>query len=113
MKTAVIACKTIEDELNFAMQQTGCTFPVVWLEPGLHNVPEKLHAAVQTAIDDLADDCRVLLAMGFCGNRFVQYICLRALLYARAQRLRRTFRAAVYPDLGLPAQIIQPLLPGR
>ena len=67
MKTAVIACKTIEDELNFAMQQTGCTFPVVWLEPGLHNVPEKLHAAVQTAIDDLTD-CRVLLAMGFCGN---------------------------------------------
>lgn len=67
MKTAVIACKTIEDELNFAMGKVGCDYPVVWLESGLHNVPKKLQAAVQQAIDELHAD-RVLLAMGFCGN---------------------------------------------
>ena len=67
MKTAIIACETIKDELKFAMRQTGCTYPVAWLEAGLHNVPERLRAAVQTAMDGLTD-CRVLLAMGFCGN---------------------------------------------
>ena len=67
MKTAVIACKTMEDELNYAMSRTGCDYPVTWLESGLHNVPQKLQSAVQQAIDALAAD-RVLLAMGFCGN---------------------------------------------
>ena len=67
MKTAVIACKTIEDELRWAMERTGADYPVVWLEQGLHNVPEKLKSAVQTALDDVGAQ-RVLLAMGFCGN---------------------------------------------
>ena len=67
MKTAIIACKTIEDELRFAMEQTGCSYPIVWLEQGLHNVPEMLKTAVQTALDGI-DAERVLMAMGFCGN---------------------------------------------
>ena len=67
MNTAIIACKTISDELHHAMAQTGTDYPVVWLEQGLHNVPEMLHAALQTALDGLEAQ-RVLLAMGFCGN---------------------------------------------
>ena len=67
MKTAVIACKTMEDELKFAMEKAGCTYPVTWLESGLHNVPAKLRDGVQEVIDGLDAD-RVLLAMGFCGN---------------------------------------------
>ena len=67
MNTAIIACKTISDELQHAMAQTGTDYPVVWLEQGLHNVPEMLHAALQTALDGLEAQ-RVLLAMGFCGN---------------------------------------------
>ncbi len=70
MKTAVIACKTIEDELRYAMERTGCGFPVVWLEQGLHNVPQRLNDAVQTALD-AAQAERVLLAMGFCGNSLI------------------------------------------
>ena len=67
MKTAVIACKTMEDELRFAMERTGSDFPVFWLEQGLHNVPQQLLGAVQTALDGAGAE-RVLLAMGFCGN---------------------------------------------
>ena len=67
MKTAVIACKTIEDELNYAMARTGSDFPVFWLEQGLHNVPQMLCEAVQAAMDGAGAE-RVLLAMGFCGN---------------------------------------------
>ncbi len=67
MNTAIIACKTIEDELRFAMERTGVDYPVVWLEQGLHNVPELLKTALQTALDGVGAR-RVLLAMGFCGN---------------------------------------------
>ena len=67
MKTAVIACKTLEDELNHAMEQTGSDYPVFWLEQGLHNVPQMLCDAVQNALDAAGAE-RALLAMGFCGN---------------------------------------------
>ena len=67
MKTAVIACKTLEDELGYAMERTGCDFPVLWLEQGLHNVPQKLLEAAQAALDEAGAE-RVLMAMGFCGN---------------------------------------------
>ena len=70
MTTAVIACKTMEDELNWAMERTGSDYPVFWLEQGLHNVPKKLLDAVQTALDAAGTE-RVLLAMGFCGNALV------------------------------------------
>ncbi len=67
MKTAVIACRTIEDELRFAMERTGIEYPILWLEQGLHNVPEKLNAALQSALEEAGAE-RVLLGMGFCGN---------------------------------------------
>lgn len=67
MKTEIIACKTIEDELNYALHRTGADAAVHWLEPGLHNTPPLLKDAVQTALE-AAGAARVLLAMGFCGN---------------------------------------------
>ena len=70
MTTAVIACKTMEDELNWAMERTGSDFPVFWLEQGLHNVPKKLLDAVQTALDAAGTE-RVRRAMGFCGNALI------------------------------------------
>ena len=60
MNTAIIACKTIEDELRHAMAHTGTDWPVVWLEQGLHNVPDMLRSALQTALNDVGAQ-RVLL----------------------------------------------------
>ena len=77
MKTVIIACKTIEDELDHAMRKTGCTHPVSWLESGLHNVPEKLNRVLQETLDGLDAD-RVLLAMGFCGNSLIGIRALSA-----------------------------------
>ncbi len=67
MTTALIACRTLEDELRFAMARTGSDFPVAWLESGLHNTPNKLRARLQEELDARGEE-RVLLAMGFCGN---------------------------------------------
>ncbi len=71
MTAVIIACKTIEQELNAAMEQTGCDYPVVWLEPGLHDVPKKLHETLEAHLDTVRGYDTVLLAMGFCGNSVV------------------------------------------
>ena len=67
MKTVVLSCRTLEDELNAALKRSGKEYDVVWLESGLHNVPAKLSTRIQEELDRIEAD-RVLLAMGFCGN---------------------------------------------
>jgi len=67
MNTVIVACKTLEVELRFAMKKTGNNYPVVWLESGLHNVPEKLTATLQRILGSVAAQ-RVLVVLGFCGN---------------------------------------------
>jgi hypothetical protein len=67
MKTVVIACRTIEDELNFALKKTGLAYPIEWIESGLHNTPKKLTSRIEELLTDLSAD-RVLMAFGYCGN---------------------------------------------
>jgi len=67
MNTVIVACKTLEAELRFAMKKTGINYPIVWLESGLHNVPEKLTATLQRILGSVAAQ-RVLIVLGFCGN---------------------------------------------
>ena len=47
----IIACETLRDELEFALAGVGDAPQVVWIESGLHNVPGKLHARLQEALD--------------------------------------------------------------
>lgn len=68
MKTKIIACRTLEQELGAAMERTQCTHEIHWVEAGLHNVPPKLRDTLQEILDSCGDCDRVLLAMSFCGN---------------------------------------------
>ncbi|MEA4966422.1 MAG: DUF1638 domain-containing protein [Oscillospiraceae bacterium] len=70
MRTEIISCKTIHLELQRAMRETGCCYPVHELDSGLHNVPRRLTDALQAQLDALQCD-RVLLGFGFCGNAMV------------------------------------------
>ena len=67
MNTVIIACKTLEDELNRAKKNTGISYPVQWIESGLHNYPQKLNARILEILDRIEAD-RVLMVLGFCGN---------------------------------------------
>jgi len=67
MKTVILSCRTLEDELNAALEKSGVDYEVVWLESGLHNFPKKLTVRLQEELDRVEAD-RVLIAMGFCGN---------------------------------------------
>ena len=67
MKTVLVACKTIEDELMLALSKCGVEYPIEWLESGLHSVPKNLNSKLQEILDNIQAD-RVLVVLGFCGN---------------------------------------------
>jgi len=71
MNPIIIACKTIEQELLASMKETGCEYPILWLESGLHNWPDKLRNRIQELLDQCQTYDTVLLAMSFCGNSVV------------------------------------------
>lgn len=58
----------MEDEINNALDQMNITIPVVWMDRGFHNTPEKLKTELQDQIDQLQDQDEILLAFGLCGN---------------------------------------------
>lgn len=68
MKTLIVGCRTIENELEKTIQKTGVEYDVVWVESGLHNVPKMLNAAIQDILDKTTGYSLALLAMGYCGN---------------------------------------------
>ena len=63
----IIACKMLEDEVNAALSQVADPPPVVWLERGLHEQPERLRQVLQETIDRFPGR-EILLAYGLCGN---------------------------------------------
>jgi hypothetical protein len=66
----VIACETLKDELLLAMSRTGCSYPVIWVESGLHETPDKLRDTLQEILDGF-ESGTALMAFGFCGNSVV------------------------------------------
>lgn len=68
MKRTIIACAMLEDEINAVYEKSGCTYPIVWLERGYHNIPENLRTKLQETIDSLQDQDELLLCYGLCGN---------------------------------------------
>ena len=74
MKTAVLACETIRSELVRAIEDTSSTYPIYWLDSGLHNTPNVLRSQLSETIAKAESDGigRLLAAMGFCGNSFTE-----------------------------------------
>ncbi len=68
MRTVILACQTIRDELRLALKETSVDYPVIYVEAGLHNRPEALHQRIQEHLDMLDNVDTVLMAFGFCGN---------------------------------------------
>ena len=71
MKTLILACNTIRDELEKTASETGCTYPFRWVESGLHLRPESLRQRLQLELDSITGVDRVILGFGFCGNALV------------------------------------------
>lgn len=68
MTFGIIGCKTLERELLRSMELAGCDAPVLWVDSGLHNWPDKLRGRIQELLDSCNGCNTVLLAMSLCGN---------------------------------------------
>ena len=69
MKRLLIACETIRDEVELALQRSGVEVDTVWMSNLLHDSPERLKNALQQEIDKVeADYDQLLFAYGNCGN---------------------------------------------
>ena len=53
MKTVILACNTIRDELEKAAMETNCPYEFVWVESGLHLVPDSLRRRLQEELDKI------------------------------------------------------------
>ena len=80
MKTVAIACQTIEDELNAIYKTLPATFPIVWVESGLHNFPSQLKEKIQQEIDKISGVENILLLFGNCGNSIEGLVASQARL---------------------------------
>lgn len=68
MNPVIIACATLERELLAVLAKIHCTYPVIWLEAGMHNQPDTRRTQIQNALDQVQGYDTVLLAMTLCGG---------------------------------------------
>lgn len=67
----IIACKTIEEELTMVMNEIGCSYPILWIESGLHLDTKALRNRIQQELDGISSFDRVFLGFGYCGNALI------------------------------------------
>lgn len=67
-KKTILACSMLENEINHIYNKINCTYPIIWIDKGLHNQPEHLRENLQEIINDLQDQDELLLCFGLCGN---------------------------------------------
>ena len=68
-ETMVVACETIRDEVADALTRLGLDYPVIWLEGGLHNSPDRLRARLAEVLAEVDGQCeRLLMTLGYCGG---------------------------------------------
>lgn len=68
MNRILIACSMLEDEINKVCKEIECDIPIIWMERGFHNTPEKLKQELQRIIDENQNYDEILLTFGLCGN---------------------------------------------
>jgi hypothetical protein len=69
MKTIIVACEIIRDELISAMTRLNMDCPVIWLEGRLHDSPDRLRARLEGVLAEADGQCeRLLMTLGYCGG---------------------------------------------
>jgi len=71
LKDVVIACDTLRDEIDLVYNSLKVNYPIVWVDSGLHNFPEKLNKAIQDEINKVENVENIILMFGTCGNSIV------------------------------------------
>ena len=65
--TVVIACSMMKNEINRVFADHDLKYPIVWLEKGLHEYPEKLKEELAKRICEYNRMPYIILLYGMCG----------------------------------------------
>lgn len=68
INAVICACRTIEDEINYVLKENKIDIPVIYMEAGLHEKPDRLRSALQETIDGINNVDFILMAYALCGN---------------------------------------------
>jgi hypothetical protein len=109
VKTVILSCNTLRGELEKAAGESGCPYPFIWVESGLHLVPGSLRSRLQEELDRVRGVHRILLGFGYCGHAVIglqtkgfQLViprvddCITWLLGSRENRKRCVQEGGVY-----------------
>lgn len=64
----MLACEIIQDEIHAIMERHALSYPIYYLPPDLHLLPQKLNEYLQEMINRIENVDAILLPMGRCGN---------------------------------------------
>ncbi|MCR4963078.1 MAG: DUF1638 domain-containing protein [Firmicutes bacterium] len=74
MTTAILACEILKHEVEAAWEKVNCSFPIVYIDGGLHAYPSRLRKEIEKKLQELPPEVdTVLLAMALCGNAIVGF----------------------------------------
>lgn len=68
MKNIAVACNTLKDEVQIVVEDLNVNYPILWVDSGMHNFPDKLNKAIQDIIDRIDNVDNIILLFGNCGN---------------------------------------------
>jgi hypothetical protein len=69
LPVVIIACRVLESLMEGLVDGAGPR--TIYMDYGLHRVPQKMTSALQAELDALPDPSLVLLGYGLCGNGLV------------------------------------------
>lgn len=72
LRMYILACRTIRDELQLAMKETGINYPVVYVDSGSYPGRESLHRSIQAEVDKINNADVILMVLGYCGNSLME-----------------------------------------
>ena len=65
--TLVIACGMLQREVEWVMAAHGLTYPVIWIEKGLHEYPERLKIELEKKVSEYDFKEYIMIIYGMCG----------------------------------------------
>jgi hypothetical protein len=68
VKTVIVACQTISDELSLAMKARAADHEVRWIEARFHQDPAKLREQLRTTLKEIHGPSTIIMAFGNCGD---------------------------------------------
>lgn len=71
MKTAIICCENLKEELSSALKANHACCQIIWVSSDYHMNPNRLRQKLQSEIDQLTSIDRILLGYGCCGNAVI------------------------------------------